>query len=173
MKRTIFVLLTILVVFVAVFSVLVLRPVTKVKASIGCSNATLFGNYGLVAQGFYNNPSAPPPYFVPGNFSMLATFNGHGAFTANYLNIVVGGALESGSPFSGVTGTYTCLPNCTCTWTISNSPENPWDAVITGMGLALDTGGDEISGNLLSSNPNTTGTFDAKRVAIGLWYFLP
>jgi hypothetical protein len=41
------------------------------------------------------------------------------------------------------------------------------------MGIALDTGGDEISGNLLSANPNITGTFDAKRVAAGLWYFLP
>ena len=58
MKRTIFVLLTMLVVFVAVFSVLVLRPVPKVKATIGCSNATLFGNYGLVASGFYGNVDA-------------------------------------------------------------------------------------------------------------------
>jgi hypothetical protein len=169
MKRTTFVIVTMLVVFVAVFSVLVLRPVTKVKASVGCSNATLIGNYGLVAQGFYN---APDPEFVPADFSMLATFNGKGVFTASNLNIVVSGVLETGSPFS-VTGTYACLSNCTCTWTIPNTGPNPWDAIITGMGIALDTGGDEISGNLLSANPNITGTFDAKRVATGLWYFLP
>jgi hypothetical protein len=173
MKRTIFVLLALLVVFVAVFSVLVLRPVAKVKATTGCSNATLIGNYGLVAQGFYNNPGEPPPYFVPGNFSMLATFNGKGAFTANNLNIVVGGGLTEGSPFSNIKGTYTCLPNCTCTWVVSNSPTNPWDAVITGYGIALDTGGDEFSGTLVSANPNTTATFHAERVATGLLYFLP
>ena len=46
MKRTTFVIVTMLVVFVAVFSVLVLRPVTKVKVSVGCSNATLIGSAG-------------------------------------------------------------------------------------------------------------------------------
>jgi hypothetical protein len=172
MKRTIFVLATVLVVFVAVFAVLVLRPVAKVEPTTGCSNATLIGNYGLVAQGFYNGPDYYE--FVPANFSMLATFNGRGAFTGNYLNIVVKGSLDPDSPFMGVTGTYTCLPNCTCTWTIPNTPTaNPWDAAITGMGIALDTGGDEFSGNLLSANPNITGTFDAKRVATGLWHFAP
>lgn len=168
MKRTTFVIVTMLVVFVAVLSVLVLRPVTGVKASTGCSNATLIGNYGLVAQGFYN---VPDPGFVPADFSMLATFNGKGAFTASNLNIVVNGGLEPGSPFT-VTGTYTCLPSCACTWTIPNSPTvNPWDAVITVYGIAVDTGGDEIAGNLLSANPNITGTFDAKRVATGKWNF--
>jgi len=51
MKRTTFVIVTMLVVFVAVFSVLVLRPVTKVKASVGCSNATLIGQLRVSAQG--------------------------------------------------------------------------------------------------------------------------
>jgi len=172
MKRTIFVLSTLLVVFVAVFSVLVLRPVAKVKATTGCSDATLIGNYGLVASGWYGHLDDPVE-FVPGNFSMLATFNGRGKFTASYLNIVLDGALTTGSPFSVTDGTYTCLPNCTCTWTIPNTPTaNPWDAVITGMGIALDTGGDEFSGNLVSANPNTTATFDAKRVAAGRWGFL-
>jgi hypothetical protein len=56
--------------------------------------------------------------------------------------------------------------------TIPNTPTpNPWDAVITVYGVAVDTGGDEIVGNLVSSNPNTTGTFDAKRVAAGKWNF--
>jgi hypothetical protein len=34
-----------LVVFVAVFGVLVMRPVRKVKAGRGCSDASLNGNY--------------------------------------------------------------------------------------------------------------------------------
>jgi hypothetical protein len=80
MKRTIFVLLTILVVFVALFAVLVLRPLAKVKASKGCSNRTLHGNYGLTARGFdllYN-----------ASFSMLATFDGKGGLTGGGFNIV-------------------------------------------------------------------------------------
>jgi hypothetical protein len=168
MKRTIFVLLTLLVVIVAVFSVLVLRPVPKAKAATGCSNATLYGNYGLVASGWFGKFDAPVE-FLPGNFSMLVNFNGRGGFTGSYLNIVVNGTPEGGNPYSFTGGTYTVLPNCTCTLTIPNTPTNAWDAVITVYGIAVDTGGDEVAGNLFSSNPNITGTFDAKRVAIGLW----
>ena len=173
MKRTIFVLVTMFVVFVAVFAVLVLRPLPKVKATIGCSDATLIGNYGLVAQGFYNLPDGPTGV-VPANFSMLATFNGKGVFTFSNLNIVLNGNPEGGNPYSytGAGATYTCLPNCTCTFTIPPAA-TPFDATITAYGIALDTGGDELAGNLESSNPNITGTFDSKRVAAGLWYFLP
>ena len=173
MKRTILALSAMLVVFVAVFSVLVLRPVAKVKAGQGCSNATLTGNYGLVAPGWYGRVDAPAE-FLPGNFSMLVNFNGRGGFTGSNLNIVVNGTPEGGNPYSITGGTYTVNSNCTCTFTIPNSPTpNPWDAVITAYGVAVDTGGDEVAGNLYSSNPNITGTFDAKRVATGLWYFVP
>jgi hypothetical protein len=171
MKRTIFALATLLVVFVAVFALLALRPVAKAKASTGCSDATLVGNYGFVGSGWYGHFDATV-VFVPGNFSMLANFNGRGVFTGNDMNLVSNGSLEEGSPFNGVTGTYTVQPNCTFTVNIPNTPTpNPWDAVITVYGVAVDTGGDEIVGNLVSSNPNTTGTFDAKRVAAGKWNF--
>jgi hypothetical protein len=169
MKRTIFALSTILVVFVALFAVLVLRPVPKAKAATGCSDATLRGNYGLVASGWYGHVDAPLE-FLPGNFSMLVSFNGRGGFTGSNLNIVINGSPEGGNPYSFTGGTYTVNSNCTCTLTIPNSPTpNPWDAVITVYGIAVDTGGDEVAGNLFSSNPNITGTFDAKRVAVGLW----
>jgi hypothetical protein len=169
MKRTIFVLLTMLVVFAAVLGVLVLRPVPKAKAATGCSNATLYGNYGLVASGWYGHFDAPYE-FLPGNFSMLVSFNGRGGFTGSNLNMVINGSPEGGNPYSFTGGTYTINSNCTCTLTIPNSPTpNPWDATITVYGIAVDTGGDEVAGNLFSSNPNITGTFDAKRVAIGLW----
>jgi uncharacterized membrane protein len=51
MKRTIFVLASILVVLVALIAVLVVRPVRKVKAQTGCSNRTLMGNYGWTEFG--------------------------------------------------------------------------------------------------------------------------
>jgi len=169
MKRTIIVLLTMLVVFVAVVAVLVLRPVAKVRADHhGCSEATLSGNYGLVATGFYNPPGAGEYVHVAANFSMLATFDGKGGLTFSYLNIVLNGVPESGNPYSytGTGATYTVLPNCTCTVTIPASA-TPFDAVVTAWGIVVDTGGDELSGNLESTAENIAGTFDAKRVAEG------
>jgi hypothetical protein len=149
--------------------------VPKAKATTGCTKATLYGSYGLVASGWYGHVDGPIE-FLPANFSMLVTFNGNGSFTGSNLNIVENGGLATGSPFNSITGTYTIQPNCTCIFTIPNNnppTQNPWDAVITGYGIAVDTGGDEIAGNLLSANPNITATFDAKRVAVGYWYFTP
>jgi hypothetical protein len=167
MKRTIFVLSTMLVVFAAVFSVLVLRPVPKVKATTGCSNATLRGSYGLVASGWYGHLDTPVE-FVPGNFSMLITFDGKGGFSGSSMNIVANGSPEAGNPYSFTGGEYTVNSNCTCTFITPTIDE----ATITVYGIAVDTGGDEVAGNLYSSNPNITGTFDAKRVAAGRWGFL-
>jgi len=173
MKRTVFTLATVLVVLLAVFGVLVLRPMPKAKANNGCTKATLYGNYELVASGWYGHLDGPVE-FLPANFSTLVFFNGNGSFTASNLNIVENGGLVAGSPFGPISGTYTIQPNCTSVLTIPNTPTpNPWDAVITGYGGAVDTGGDEIMGNIVSGNPNTTATFDAKRVAVGKWYFVP
>ena len=96
MKRTIFALSTILVVFVALFAVLVLRPVPKAKAATGCSDATLRGNYGLVASGWYGHVDAPLE-FLPGNFSMLVSFNGRGGFSGSHLNMVINGVRKAGT----------------------------------------------------------------------------
>lgn len=153
-----------LVVFVAVFTVLVQRPVPKVKATIGCSTATLHGNYGLVAPGFWH--VAGP---LPANLSMLINFDGKGGFTGSSMYIVVDGSPEPGNPYNFTGGTYTVNSDCTCTFTTPHLVA--FNATITGYGIAVDTGGDELAGNLLSNNSNLTGTFDAKRVATGLWAF--
>jgi len=162
MKRTIFVLLTMLVVFVAVFAVLVLRLVPKVKATVGCSNRMLLGNYGLVAPGFYG--------VVPANFSMLVKFDGKGGFNGSSLNVVNNGVPDGGNPGSFTGGTYTVLSDCTCTFATPPLPAFG-GAIITAYGIAVDTGCDEVAGNLSSNADNITGTFDAKRVAVGGWGF--
>jgi preprotein translocase subunit YajC len=74
MKRTIFALVTMLVVFVAVFAVLVLRPVPKVKAHRGCSTAVLNGNYVLTASGFVGTTAPFNPLSVVGTVE----FDGRG-----------------------------------------------------------------------------------------------
>ncbi|MGO8733155.1 MAG: hypothetical protein ACLQVM_10205 [Terriglobia bacterium] len=51
MKRTIFGLATILVVFLTVFAVLAVHPSRKVKAHRGCSDRTLIGDYGWTEFG--------------------------------------------------------------------------------------------------------------------------
>ena len=113
MKRTIFVLLTTLVVFVIVLAVLVVHPVRTVKARHGCSNATLKGNYALVAPGAqYVN--------VQRGFSMLATFNGEEDFSGSNFNITSGGIpypTPPTAPYSFSGSTYTVNPDCTCTLT--------------------------------------------------------
>jgi hypothetical protein len=176
MKRIIFALATILVVFVALFVLAVVHPVRRVRAHQGCTQATLDGTYGVVASGWYFDLLTP----FPANFSMLVNFNGSGQFTGNDLYIITyessptpGLQLVPGSPFMNVTGTYTVNSDCSIDFTIPNPPAtpNPWDAVIYGFGVSVDTSGDEIMGNIYSSAKNTTATFDAKRVSIGKWKF--
>jgi len=164
MKRTIFTFVTTFVVFVAVLGVLVLRPVPKVKATTGCSDKTLSGSYGLVASGFWHIAGA-----VPANFSVLVEFDGKGGFTGSSLNIVVDGSPESGNPYSFTGGKYTVNSDCTCSFTTPVLAA--FDATITSHGIIADTGGDELAGNLESSNSNITGTFTAKRLAAGQWGF--
>ena len=111
----------------------------------------------------------------------MVTFDGSGAFTGDELNIISyeltpspGLQPQTGSPFSNVTGTYTVNTDCSYTFTIPNPatpPHNPWNATIYAYGVSVDTGGDEIMGNMYSSGLNSTATFDAKRVAIGKWDF--
>ncbi len=166
MKRTTFTLVTTLALFVSVLGVLALRPVPKVKATTGCSNRTLSGSYGLVASGFWHVAGA-----VPANFSMLVNFDGKGGLTGSKLNIVGDGSAEPGNPYSFTGGKYTVNSDCTCTFTTPHLAA--FDATITSYGVIADTGGDELAGNVLSSNANITGTFDAKRVAVGQWALLP
>ena len=87
------------------------------------------------------------------------------------MNIVADGSAEPGNPYSFMGGNYTVNSDCTCAFTTPNLAA--FDATITSYGIVADTDGDELAGNVLSSNANITGTFDAKRVAVGRLAFLP
>ncbi|MGB7592670.1 MAG: hypothetical protein WCD04_18345 [Terriglobia bacterium] len=167
MKRTIFVLLALLVVFVAVFSVLVLRPVPKAKAAtttIACTNRTLLGTYGLVASGFYLHDDTS----VPGDVSGLVTFNGRGTFTGSTLYIVANGSGLPDNPYyiptGSATATYTVSPDCSVTLQIAG--QFGGSVTVYAYGTIVDLVADEIVGNVLSSNPNVTGTFHATKVPL-------
>jgi hypothetical protein len=154
MKRTIFGLATVLVVFVAVFAVLVLRPVRKVKAGHHrCSERTLSGNYGLSALGIYIGYNR--------SFSMLATFDGKGGFSGSSFDIVDAGFEYIPDSFTG--STYTVNPDCTCTLTIPG-PYGPFTTAITLNGIVVDTGGDEVVGSWYETHESTSGSFDMKKV---------
>jgi hypothetical protein len=177
MKRTIIVVLSIFVVFVAVFSVLVLRPVHKVKAHNGCSIASLKGNYGVVGTGFFGGTGATEG--PAATFSAVLTFDGEGDFSGNEWvtiedNIVRGYPIIDWS-FTG--GTYTVNPDCSATFTIPAIRDFGGNLGY-GWGSLVDTGGDEIFGNLTAGpNPLTggvgvaTATFDAKRIGEGHWNY--
>jgi len=153
MKRTIFGLLTILVVFVAVFAVLVLHPVRTVKGHHGCSDRTLSGNYGLVATAGLGKG-------VNWSFSMLATFDGRGGFTGSSFDIVFNGTLSGPYTFTGASYDV----NSDCTYTLTIPAELPFSGAQTFDGIVVDTGGDEGAGTWYDSTDYISGTFDIKKV---------
>jgi len=167
MKRTIIALATVLIVFVAVFGVLVLRPVPKVRANHhGCSDATLFGNYGFVGSGWYGGAvvivsGAPivvgPP---PASASALVNFDGKGGFSGSNFHVVLNGSEVTASPFTFSDETYTVNPDCTFSITFTGPPLSKGEAVLTGT--VVDKEGGQIIGSLLSSG--ATATFEAKKV---------
>ena len=173
MKRTILALAIMLVVFVAVFAVLALRPVHKVRAHNGCSVASLKGNYGIVGTGFFGGTGATEG--PAATFSAVLTFDGEGDFSGNEWvtiedNIVRGYPIIDWS-FTG--GTYTVNPDCSATFTIP-AIRDFGDRLGYGWGSLVDTVGDEIVGNLNTAPPSLlsgpgiiTTTFDAKIVAGG------
>jgi hypothetical protein len=166
MKRTVFVLSTMLVAFVAVFAVLVLRPVRKVKAGRGCSDAALYGNYRIAMTGsidYYDGYSFEPG---PWDISMLATFDGKGDFSGSNLFAVFWGSVISTSAESFTGGKYTVYPNCTVTMTIPGGVSVFAYIKVSFNGVVIDTGGDEAVGTAHFGVP-WTGTFDAKRVGQG------
>ena len=163
MKRTIFVLSTMLVVFVAVFAVLVLRPVRKVRAGHGCSNASLHGNYRLVMSGNYY-------YGYAWDFSMLATFDGHGGLSGSNLFGTYDGLNYNGGPLTFTGGTYTVNPDCTVYLTLPAGLSVFDSDAVYFNGIVTDTGGDEAVGTSYFSE-YWAGTFDAKRVREGTWNF--
>ena len=158
MKRTIFGLATILVVFLTVFAVLVVHPLRTVKAHHGCSVATLHGNYGVVGSGFF---TVGPGTWMPANFSVLVDFDGKGGFSGSSFDIVDAGFEYIPDSFTG--STYTVNPDCTCTLTIPG-PYGPFTTAITLNGIVVDTGGDEVVGSWYETHESTSGSFDMKKV---------
>jgi len=108
MKRTIFALTTIFVVFATVLAAIVIRPIPKVKAQRGCSNGTLRGAYALTGSGFYGSASPWSPSTVVGQ----VTFDGN-EYLNGTLSLVGGGHIYGSETFSGVK--YTVDPTCAIT----------------------------------------------------------
>ena len=161
MKRTVIGLSSLLVVFAAVFAVLVLRPVPKVKAGTGCSNLSLHGNYALVLKGalaYYG-------YRETWDVSMLANFNGEGTLSATN----VWGAWWAygifGYPFNSFSkGTYTVNPDCTVTMTIPSGVGAFFSLETNLNGILSDHEGDEVKGT--AYNTYLTATFRAKKALV-------
>ena len=170
MKRTVFLLATVLVVFVAVFAVLVMRPVRKVRAHTGCSNASLRGNYALVMSGLYYYDG------YTWDFSMLANFDGQGNLSGSSLNTVYDGQNVgpegTAGPVSFTGGTYHVNNDCTVCMTIPSGVGPFYDYEVYFNGGVTDTGGDEAKGTAYFDYL-WSGTFDAKKVHEGSWNFLP
>jgi hypothetical protein len=155
MKRAILGLASMLVVFAALFAVIALRPLPKVKAHYGCSNASLKGNYGLTGSGFFG--SASP--FSPSSMVGLVTFDGHGNLSGD-VNLVGGGHIYGEANFSGVT--YTVSPTCT----ITTGEIDLYGTEVTLKGAVVDViGGSEVLTDMEAPNTqNTTLTLDLKKV---------
>ena len=159
MKRTIFALATLLVVILTVFAVLALRPVRKVKAHNGCSDATLQGSYGVVGSGFFTITAELT--YMPANFSLLANFNGKGGLSGSSLNFIEGGNTSGDVASSFVGGTYTINSNCTCTLI---TPPIAGDILYL-YGIVVDTGGDEVVGSWYDNTDSDSGSFQMKKVS--------
>ena len=155
MKQIIFALATVLVVFVAIFTVLAFRPVPEVKAHQGCSNATLRGTYGLTALGFYGSSSPWSPSSVVGQ----VTFDGDGYFSGS-LSLVGGGHIYGAEPFSDVT--YTVTSACA----ITTGEIDLQGTEVTLNGTVVDAiGGSEVITDMEAPSAHTTTlTVDMKKI---------
>jgi hypothetical protein len=160
MKRTIFALSTVLVVFVAVFAVLVVRPVRKVKATpTPCStlNGTLEGYYGWTEFGLEPESFRIPFWTQVG----LAYFDGSGNFSESNIYYIENGVPDSGNPGSVTGGTYTVSSDCTMTITYSWGGETYYD---NGVVVA---GGSEVIADEYGpprGRDMTTGHVEIKKV---------
>jgi len=165
MKRTIVVLATIIVVFVAVFAVLVLRPVRKVKATSICSAAMLNGYYtwGEFGTEFEVPFTLPPHPALSWTQAGFVNFDGIGTVAGSDMYYIENGVASG--PFT-TTGTYTVggtEPACTVTITYT------WEkATYTDHGVIIldaPSVGSEVIAVEQSSKKYTTGNVDIKRVA--------
>jgi len=157
MKRIIFGLATILVVFLTVLAVLVVRPLRTVKAQHGCSDRTLMGDYGWTEFGTeFEVTSTPNPSFW--TQAGLVHFDGHGNVAASKMYYVENGV--SAGPGSA-TGTYIVGSDCT----IKITYQYEGDTYIA-QGVVVGANGSEvIAVDYNNSATDTTGHVEIKKIA--------
>ena len=152
MKRTIFVLATVLVVSLTVLAVLLVHPVRTVKAHHGCSDSTLMGNYGWTEFG-YEPEDSPPDFWTA---TALVNFNGHGGLSGSGAWSVDNSVFETPTNAT-FEGTYTVDSDCTVTM---NYTIDPYSYVDHGVIVGAD--GNEIIG--IEQGYETTGQIDMKKI---------
>jgi hypothetical protein len=165
MKRTIFVLLTILVVFVIVLAVLVVHPVRTVKAQRhGCSNRTLFGDYGGTISGTIQGPTGGPVTMVG-----LLHFDGDEGLSGSegYQTVPNASAphnfINSGPGTSWTGGTYEVLSTCSFTATIPGTPP------ATLQGVVVNADGSEVIGEMFTASTVTPGVGNPGNAGMGIF----
>jgi len=159
MKRTIFGLATILLVFLTVLAVLVVHPSRKVKAHRGCSDRTLMGDYGWTEFGTEFEYS-PPQFWTQ---VALVHFDGNGTFTASEAYGIVNGVPDANNGIGSASGTYTVTPNCTIQITYTWDSDTYYD-----HGVVVDADGSEVIADEYGPQTGpemTTGHVDIKKVA--------
>ena len=150
MNRTIFVLLSMLVVIVAVFAVLVVHPARTVKAQQqGCSDRTLFGDYVVTGYGQATKESITLPASLVG----LLHFEGNGNLTGSHVYLLANGSLSG--PDTLTDATYDVSSDCTIALTFSPT----W----TSHGVVVSANGSEVIGYM--EVPNGIATIDIKKVS--------
>jgi hypothetical protein len=137
-------------------ALLALFPTSKhgvpvVHAQVGCSDATIAGNYGFVYTGFGTlGRTGKGPTTIPGAAVGLFTNDGAGNVTASYTFVFDGSASTTSTPD---VGTYTVNSDCTGTATDASTGAH-FNLVIVG-------GGAEYFG--IGTDPGNTVTFDSKK----------
>ena len=153
MKRAVLGLATIFIVFLSVFAVFLGRPLHTAKASRGCSNRTVMGNYGWSEFGMEPETKGTPFWTMAG----LAYFDGNENFTGTQGYMVTNGVP---TPPGATTGTYHVDSDCTITITYDFESET-----YTDHGVVVGPNGSEIMAVESSSGSDTTGKVDLKRLA--------
>ena len=154
MKRNIFVLATMLVVFLAAFALLAVRPVPKVRASPPpCSTSLLKATLGLWAPGTKGDDGW--------DLSMLASFDGAGTFTGSHVDAVHHGTTVPGSDGSFSSGTYSVDADCSFTATANDLEVfGNHELILNGIAVRAEN---EVVGTWHSGD-GRSGTFHAENI---------
>ena len=156
MKRTIFGLATILLVFLTVLAVLVVHPSRKVKAHRGCSNRTLMGDYGWTDFGT-EFEYTPPEFWTDVG---LVHFDGNGVFTGSNIYDIENGVPDPTNGTASVSGTYTVNSDCTVKLTYTWAGHTFSDHGVVGGANGSEVIADEYD----ETTSDITGHLDIKKI---------